>query len=57
MVNAGLACEALNGIIFFNGGEFSGASQKHKHLQILPNEAKELPIFKQIYNFVSSTKN
>lgn len=27
---------ALNGIYYFNSGQESGASQKHKHLQILP---------------------
>jgi ATP adenylyltransferase len=36
---------ALNGVLFFNGGKTSGASQPHKHLQLLPEHAKSLPIF------------
>ena len=56
MVNSALACQALQGILFFNGGELSGASQPHKHLQILPNEARELPIFKQMYEFAKTAK-
>jgi sulfate adenylyltransferase (ADP) / ATP adenylyltransferase len=54
LVNAGLVCEALQGIVFFNGGELSGASQPHKHLQILPNKARELPIFADVRQWVQS---
>jgi ATP adenylyltransferase len=53
MTQSALVCQALNGILFFNGGDASGSSQAHKHLQILPNQAYELPIFKEIYEFVT----
>lgn len=33
---AALASEAVNGLLFFNGGAKSGATQPHKHLQVLP---------------------
>jgi ATP adenylyltransferase/5',5'''-P-1,P-4-tetraphosphate phosphorylase II len=54
MVYAGLVCEALQGILFFNGGVLSGASQPHKHLQILPSKAKELPIFADVLQWTKS---
>ena len=28
--------ESMNGLAFYNGGRFAGASQKHKHIQIVP---------------------
>jgi ATP adenylyltransferase len=55
MLHAGMACEALKGIVFFNGGELSGASQPHKHLQILPKKAREMPIFSQMLLWAQST--
>lgn len=54
MLTAGLVCEALEGILFFNGGDLSGASQPHKHLQILPNQARQLPIFAEMLQWVRS---
>ena len=48
---------ALKGILFFNGGELSGASQPVKHLQVLPEEATELPIFDAIKKFVEKKIN
>ena len=40
MLHSALVREALDGVLFFNGGTLSGASQPHKHLQVLPHEAK-----------------
>lgn len=36
LLHASTVRQALEGVLFFNGGEESGASQRHKHLQILP---------------------
>jgi sulfate adenylyltransferase (ADP) / ATP adenylyltransferase len=54
LVNGALACEALQGVLFFNGGDLSGSSQPHKHMQVLPSEARELPIFSEIYQYIQS---
>lgn len=32
------------GLFFYNGGQAAGASQPHKHLQIVPQQSMELPI-------------
>ena len=45
---------ALNGSFFFNCGPHSGFSQKHKHIQILPNESLNLPIMEKL---IIATKN
>lgn len=42
---------ALGGMFFFNRGPNSGASQKHKHIQIFPAEAKNLPIYRLMETF------
>lgn len=34
----------FNGLVFYNGGENAGASQRHKHLQIVPFSGTEIPI-------------
>lgn len=34
---------ALGGVFYFNSGPESGASQKHKHIQVLPAESRRLP--------------
>jgi ATP adenylyltransferase len=40
-----LACVAdFDGLVFYNGGKLAGASQRHKHLQIVPITKKEIPI-------------
>lgn len=49
-----LVTEALRGLFFFNSGPESGFSQKHKHLQILPSEAFELPIVERIIKDVNA---
>ncbi|MGM3307061.1 ATP adenylyltransferase family protein [Anabaena sp. WFMT] len=39
------ACLAdFDGLVFYNGGKIAGASQRHKHLQILPFSQQEIPI-------------
>jgi len=39
------ACLAdFDGLVFYNCGKVAGASQRHKHLQIVPLSGKELPI-------------
>ncbi|MEC4818261.1 MAG: DUF4922 domain-containing protein [Scytonema sp. PMC 1069.18] len=44
------ACLAeIDGLIFYNGGKTAGASQRHKHLQLIPcplvpNQPQQLPI-------------
>ncbi|MEA5549383.1 DUF4922 domain-containing protein [Anabaena cylindrica UHCC 0172] len=39
------ACLAdFDGLVFYNGGKIAGASQRHKHLQILPFSQSEIPI-------------
>lgn len=45
---AALATLALRGTFFFNCGPESGFSQRHKHIQILPEEASKLPILEKI---------
>lgn len=32
------------GLVFYNGGKIAGASQKHKHLQLVPFTAIDIPI-------------
>ncbi|MEA5620475.1 phosphorylase [Cronbergia sp. UHCC 0137] len=39
------ACLAdFDGLVFYNGGKLAGASQRHKHLQIVPLSETEIPI-------------
>jgi ATP adenylyltransferase len=39
------AClDDFDGLVFYNGGENAGASQRHKHLQIVPFSGTEIPI-------------
>lgn len=39
------ACLAdFDGLVFYNGGKLAGASQRHKHLQIVPISSEEIPI-------------
>ncbi len=39
------AClEEFEGLVFYNGGKLAGASQPHKHLQIVPFLATDIPI-------------
>ncbi|MDB9310071.1 DUF4922 domain-containing protein [Aphanizomenon sp. CS-733/32] len=39
------ACLAeFNGLVFYNGGKLAGASQPHKHLQIVPFAETDIPI-------------
>jgi ATP adenylyltransferase len=49
-----LVVKALEGLLFFNSGPDSGSSQPHKHVQIFPKEALELPIIKKITEHVNS---
>ena len=46
---AAFTFSALRGVMFFNGGKKAGASQHHKHLQILPSHVRTLPIFSKVY--------
>ncbi|MFM7406556.1 MAG: DUF4922 domain-containing protein [Cuspidothrix sp.] len=34
----------FNGLVFYNGGKLAGASQRHKHLQIVPFSGADIPI-------------
>ena len=34
----------FNGLVFYNGGKLAGASQPHKHLQIVPFTETDIPI-------------
>ncbi|MGD1858262.1 MAG: DUF4922 domain-containing protein [Leptolyngbyaceae cyanobacterium] len=52
-------CRCLNdvpGLFFYNGGEAAGASQPHKHLQIVPQQSMDLPIESiiQTTNFIDA---
>ena len=39
------ACLAdFEGLVFYNGGKLAGASQRHKHLQIVPFSETDIPI-------------
>ncbi|MEM8614000.1 MAG: DUF4922 domain-containing protein [Cyanobacteria bacterium P01_H01_bin.105] len=42
------------GLFFYNGGSAAGASQPHKHLQVVPQQSMELPIEVAIHatNFI-----
>lgn len=40
-------CRCLNevaGLVFYNGGQAAGASQPHKHLQLVPQQSMDLPV-------------
>eukprot|EP00828_Plagiopyla_frontata_P037627 TRINITY_DN49413_c0_g1_i1.p2 TRINITY_DN49413_c0_g1~~TRINITY_DN49413_c0_g1_i1.p2 ORF type:complete len:174 (-),score=26.10 TRINITY_DN49413_c0_g1_i1:56-577(-) len=50
--------QALDGFCYYNSGNQSGASQQHKHFQILPfNEIKKSQIIKQITKQATKIKN
>ncbi|MFM7363904.1 MAG: DUF4922 domain-containing protein [Cuspidothrix sp.] len=34
----------FDGLVFYNGGKIAGASQRHKHLQIVPIRGTDIPI-------------
>jgi sulfate adenylyltransferase (ADP) / ATP adenylyltransferase len=34
----------FEGLVFYNGGKLAGASQPHKHLQMIPGQPDQLPI-------------
>ncbi|TAE60068.1 MAG: phosphorylase [Nostocales cyanobacterium] len=34
----------VDGLVFYNGGKLAGASQRHKHLQLVPINKNEIPI-------------
>lgn len=34
----------VDGLVFYNGGPVAGASQRHKHLQLIPKNAARVPI-------------
>ena len=34
----------FEGLVFYNGGKLAGASQRHKHLQIVPFSETDIPI-------------
>jgi sulfate adenylyltransferase (ADP) / ATP adenylyltransferase len=34
----------FDGLVFYNGGKLAGASQPHKHLQMIPGDPQEWPI-------------
>ncbi|MDV3352772.1 phosphorylase [Leptolyngbyaceae cyanobacterium CCMR0082] len=36
--------EEVAGLFFYNGGSAAGASQPHKHLQLIPQQSMDLPI-------------
>jgi ATP adenylyltransferase len=43
------ACLAeMAGMVFFNGGHEAGASQKHRHLQMIPEEQSDFPMVELI---------
>ena len=42
-----IAMKALDGFIFYNSGPLAGASQSHKHIQVVPMSSltnKKIPI-------------
>ena len=51
------AFKAIRGLYFYNSGADAGASQIHKHLQIFPCSAKDLPIFRSILEYVGELKH
>jgi ATP adenylyltransferase len=51
-----LAFRAVKGFYFFNSGPTAGASQTHKHIQIFPSEAKDLPMFRSILEYCRELK-
>jgi ATP adenylyltransferase/5',5'''-P-1,P-4-tetraphosphate phosphorylase II len=46
----------LDGILYFNEGKNSGSSQDHKHIQILPSEAKKLPLYVAIADYLKDKR-
>ena len=51
-----LAFKAVRGMFFFNSGPKAGASQHHRHLQVFPSEAREMPIFKTLLEYARELK-
>ena len=47
----------MNGCFFYNCGPHSGFSQKHKHIQIFPSDAIDLPILQQLVNIIGGGNN
>ncbi|MBU2965580.1 DUF4922 domain-containing protein [Amphritea sp. 2_MG-2023] len=45
--------KAINGLVFFNGGVKAGASQPHKHLQLIPLSPQELPLAQPLSCFLT----
>ncbi|WP_428034540.1 hypothetical protein [Amphritea sp.] len=46
-----LGLSEVDGLIFFNGGREAGASQPHKHLQLIPITPSDLPLAEQLNRF------
>jgi ATP adenylyltransferase len=42
--STGACLEEFPGLVFYNGGKLAGASQPHKHLQIVPFAETDIPI-------------
>jgi sulfate adenylyltransferase (ADP) / ATP adenylyltransferase len=51
-----LTFRAVKGFYFYNSGPKAGASQTHKHIQVFPNEAKDLPMFRSILEYCRDLK-
>lgn len=43
-IATGACLEEFEGLVFYNGGKLAGASQPHKHLQIVPFVETDIPI-------------
>ena len=48
-----LCLKQIDGLVFFNGGPVAGASQPHKHLQLVPLPTDRLPLSDQLRAFSS----
>ena len=46
-----MGLKEIDGLVFYNGGREAGASQPHKHLQLIPIEPAELPLGVQLSGF------
>lgn len=46
-----MALREIDGVVFYNGGRVAGASQPHKHLQLIPVRPTDLPLSNRLNCF------
>jgi ATP adenylyltransferase len=49
-----ICLEQVDGLAFYNGGKLAGASQRHKHLQLIPLSPSSIPVEQVIKSTVTT---